>query len=259
MSPAHLPAIEMSILSAIKNYVKKTFVEREKDPEQAYNRWADSYDSQPDNLMLALDEELFSTLLNDFDIRNTVIADIGCGTGRHWNRIYEQSPAKLIGYDVSEGMLGMLRKKFPQAETHQLTGNQLEGLKSNSCDLVISTLTIAHISNAEVAIKEWCRVLKPGGHLIITDYHPVALEKGAKRTFTSAGKTVAIVNHIHPIKKITAIAKQLQLFELRLIEKCIDETMKPFYEKQRASHIFEAWKGVPIIYGIHLKKQNDSA
>ena len=249
----------MSILSAIKNYVKKTFAEREKDPEQAYNRWADSYDSQPDNLMLALDEELFSTLLNDFDIRNTVIADIGCGTGRHWKKIYEQSPAKLIGYDVSEGMLGMLRNKFPQAETHRQTGNQLVALKSNSCDLVISTLTIAHISKAEEAIKEWCRVLKPGGHLIITDYHPAALEKGAKRTFTSEGKTVAIVNHIHPIKKITAIAKQLQLIELRLIEKCIDETMKPFYEKQQASQLFELWKGVPIIYGIHLKKQNDSA
>ena len=173
----------MSILSAIKNYVKKTFVEREKDPEQAYNRWADSYDSQPDNLMLALDEELFSTLLNDFDIRNTVIADIGCGTGRHWKKLYDQLPAKLIGYDVSEGMLAMLRNKFPQAETHRLTGNQLEGLKSNSCDLVISTLTIAHISTAEDAIKEWCRVLKWGGHLIITDYHPAALEKGARRTF----------------------------------------------------------------------------
>lgn len=204
--------------------------------------------------MLALDEKVFSDLLGDIDVTNMVIADIGCGTGRHWKKIMDQSPSKLIGYDVSEGMLQMLQQKFPQAVTQLLLNDELKGLEDDSCDVVISTLTIAHIPNAEAAIKEWCRVLKPGGEMIITDYHPTALSKGAKRTFNTGAKTVAIINHVYPVEKIRSIAKQLQLREMRLLEKKIDDTMRPFYEKQHALQIFEAWKGVPIIYGIRFKK-----
>ncbi len=230
------------------------FGAKETDPELAYDEWAGSYDSQPDNLMLALDEELFSSLLTGIEITNKVVADIGCGTGRHWRKILDGSPAKLIGYDVSDGMLQMLKQKYPQAETHRLTDSNLPGLEDNSCDLVMSTLTVAHIKNLEEAMQEWCRVLKQGGDMVITDYHPVALAKGAKRTFKRDGKTVAIINHIHSIEKLRTMAKQLQLVEMRLMERQIDESVRPYYEKQQATQLFETWKGVPIIYGIHLKK-----
>lgn len=244
----------MSILKSLKNYLSKRLGAKETGPESAYDEWAASYDSQPENLMLALDEDLFSSLLNDIEIINKSVADIGCGTGRHWRKILDGSPGKLAGYDVSDGMLNMLRQKYPQAETHRLNDHNLAGLEDNSCDLVISTLTVAHIKNLEEAIQEWCRVLKHGGDMVITDYHPVALAKGATRTFNRNGKTVAIFNHIHSIEKLRKIAKQLQLVEIRLIEKQIDEPMRPFYEKQQAIQLFETWKGVPIIYGIHLKK-----
>jgi hypothetical protein len=43
---------------------------------------------------------------------------------------------------------------------------------------------------------------------------------------------------------------------IHFIEKSIDESARPFYEKQSALHVYESWKGTPIIYGIHLKKSN---
>ena len=84
----------------------------------AYNLWADAYDAQPGNLMLAWDEEIFSLLLNDLSLQNKIIADIGCGTGRHWQKIFDLHPKRLIGFDVSEGMLKMLKQKFPESDTH---------------------------------------------------------------------------------------------------------------------------------------------
>ena len=84
--------------------------------------------------MLALDEEVFSTLLNDVNIKNKIIADVGCGTGRHWKKILEKEPEKLIGFDVSEEMLKMLQQKFPEAETHLLINNKLKQLENESCD-----------------------------------------------------------------------------------------------------------------------------
>lgn len=241
-------------IRSIKTFLLKRSRQVDTEPAIAYDQWAASYDSQPDNLMLALDEKLFADLLADINITAKIIADIGCGTGRHWKKIMDEVPAKLIGFDVSAGMLQVLQQKFPLAETYQLTNGQLQGLANQSCDVVISTLTIAHIDDAAAAMKEWCRVLKPGGEMIITDYHPIALARGAKRTFNNGGKTMAIVNHIYPIDQVKTIAAQLQLQEMRLIEKEIDDTMRPYYEKQQALKVFEAWKGVPIIYGIRFKK-----
>jgi len=247
----------MSIFQKIQHYFSAPLFQiKNKSPQAAYNTWSKDYDSQPDNLMLALDEEVFSTLLNDIDVTDTIIADIGCGTGRHWKKIFDKEPQRLIGFDVSEGMLKMLQQKFPGAETHLLLNDTLSQLKDESCDIVISTLTIAHIKNASAAIADWRRVLKPHGYIIITDYHPFVLARGGKRTFKHNNKTIAVTNYVHTIESIKAIAGQLHLQQLRLIEKVIDESSKPYYEKQHAIDVFEKWKGSPIIYGMLLKKDN---
>ena len=250
----------MQLLQKIKQYLSGLVAaEKEVAPDAGYNLWADNYDAQPDNLMLALDEMVFTELFNAIDITNKTVADIGCGTGRHWQKLFDGHPFKLMGFDVSQNMLAMLQQKFPGAETHLIQGYALPALSSSSCDIVISTLTIAHIENATAAMQEWARVLKPGGSIIVTDYHPTALVKGARRTFSYQGKTVAVKNYIHPVNEIIALAKQLNLQVQRLIEKNIDDSMRQYYEKQNALAIFEKWKGTPVIYALHLKKADGTA
>lgn len=245
----------MSVFKKVKHYASgRVSPVTNKSPHDGYNLWAESYDDQPDNLMLALDEEVFSDLLNGIDVENKIIADVGCGTGRHWKKLLDKKPQKITGFDVSEGMLKILKQKFPLAETHLLQNNKLDQLKNNSCDTIISTLTIAHIKNVEEAMIEWYRVLKPGGKIIITDYHPLALEKGGKRTFSYQKKIVSVTNYVHTIEKLTSVAEQLSMEVLRLTEKVIDESSRPFYEKQNALDVFEKWNGTPIIYGMYLKK-----
>jgi ubiquinone/menaquinone biosynthesis C-methylase UbiE len=206
--------------------------------------------------MLDLDEALFSVLIKDIPFGNKVIADVGCGTGRHWEKLYAKEPSKLIGFDVSEGMLNILKEKYPHAETHKLQTNALGPLEKNSCDILISTLAIAHIPDIESALSEWDRVLKPGGHIIITDYHPEALEKGGNRTFMHEGKMVSIKNYVHPIEQIKVLADKLHFKTASFTEKKIDESVKHYYEKQDAMHVFARFKGTNIIYGIHLIKSD---
>ena len=206
--------------------------------------------------MLALDEGICTDLFGRLALAEKVIADIGCGTGRHWEKLLRQRPARLVGYDVSPGMLDRLRKKYPQAETHLLQNGLLSELPVGSVHTVLSTLAIAHIPDISAALAEWNRVLSPGGDMIITDYHPEALARGGDRTFSDGGKVIAIRNHIHPVKRILAIAKKLGLQEQVVIEKKIDETMKPYYEKQHALATYQRFLGVPIIYGIHLKRSD---
>jgi ubiquinone/menaquinone biosynthesis C-methylase UbiE len=244
----------MTLIGKLKQYLKGK--NKEINPEKGYDIWAVSYDDQPDNLMLALDEAVFTGLAAELELAGKKIVDVGCGTGRHWKKIFDTLPAQLTGYDVSEGMLNILQQKFPAAETYQLTDNKLFRTEDNSCDIIISTLTMAHIENAKDALQEWNRVLKPGGNVIITDYHPEVLQKGGQRTFKHDGKTIAVKNHIHPVEELKTIAGQLGWVLLRLNERQIDDAVKYYYEKQNAIHVFDSFKGMPVIYGLLFKKTN---
>ena len=237
-----------------KALFRKLFTPGDTPPEKAYNLWAIAYDNQPDNLMLALDEELFSFFNERVAFKNKVIVDVGCGTGRHWKKIVDQQPQQLTGYDVSAGMLQMLKLKFPDTITCQSAGNQLKITPDNAVDILISTLTIAHIKDPVAALREWNRVAKPGADIFISDYHPDILQKGGKRTFIYANKIMSVKNYIHQIEKIKNIASTLNWQTIQVTEKKIDEVVKHFYEKQGALAVYETYKGMPVIYGIHFKK-----
>lgn len=241
-------------LTSIKKLWTGIFPHKETDSRSAYNLWAADYDHQPGNLMLDLDEVVFTELLKGISITGKQVADIGCGTGRHWSKIMSQHPACMIGYDVSEGMLEKLQQKYPSAETHLLGNDNTISLETGSCDLVCSTLTVAHIEDIGSALSEWTRILKGQGDMLITDYHPAVLEKGGKRTFHHNGKIVAVKNYIHTIDHIRTIAKQLQLKEISFLEKRVDESVKHYYENKHALAVYEAYKSLPVIYGIHFKK-----
>jgi ubiquinone/menaquinone biosynthesis C-methylase UbiE len=228
----------------------------ESEPAAAYDIWAQNYDNQPDNLMLALDGALCGDLLSTIDLAGKNIVDVGCGTGRHWPALFDRSPARLAGFDVSAGMIDRLRKKYPLAETHLLKGAALDVLDTATCDIVLSTLTIAHIPDLPAALTEWNRVLKPGGDMLITDYHPAALSKGGQRTFRDGEQVIAVRNHVYPLAQLLAITRRLGLTEISVVEKKIDDSMRPYYEKQNALSVFQRFLGVPIIYGLHLKKPN---
>src|ERR1043166_1372557 len=100
-------------------------VRRSEPAANAYNKWGQSYDDQPNNLMLALDEELFSRLVPSSIIKGRHVIDIGCGTGRYWHKIISEGPSSLAGYDVSEEMLKKLKEKHPESDVHLLKNCQL--------------------------------------------------------------------------------------------------------------------------------------
>jgi len=245
------------MLNKIRKKISRYLAPQKKEtaPAAAYDMWALQYDAQPDNLMLALDEEMFSALLEKVELHDKVVADVGCGTGRHWKKIFDRQPRQLIGYDVSEGMLQKLKEKYPQAVTHQLSSNHLEGLENGSCDVIMSTLAIAHIENIEDALKEWDRVLKSGGDIMLTDYHPQNLQQGGDRTFVHEGKLIAVKSYVHTFELLREIAEQLDWEILSFSERAIDETMKHWYEHKNALHVYEKYKGCPIIYSMHIKKK----
>ena len=247
----------MDLINTIKNYIRRQIFPstiENKNVVEAYDIWAENYDSQPGNLMLDLDEILFARLLIDLNLENKNIADIGCGTGRHWDKIFQQNPASLMGFDVSPGMLKKLNDKFPEAKTYVITDNHFEGIADNTYDAVLSTLTVAHIEDIEDALQTWSRITKQQGDLIITDFHPNALASGGKRTFRHGDKHIAVQNFVHTTDSIKQILLKEGFTIIAHQEIKVDETVRHYYLQQNALHVYEKFKGQPIIYGIHFKR-----
>jgi len=244
------------MLATVKNYIKSkiTTPVTEKGVVEAYDLWAPNHDKRPGNLMLYLDEKLFEGLLQDLALKGKLVADIGCGTGRQWPAILNKQPAALAGFDVSAGMLKKLKEKYPQAHISKITDNLFSDVPDASFDMIVSTLTVAHIEDIDEAMHAWCRLLKPQGEIIITDFHPHTLALGGKRTFKHGNTLMAVRNYVHPIYTIkeTLLRHGLNLVTQQEIK--IDETMKQFYIDANALHVYEKYLGFPVIYGIHLKK-----
>lgn len=223
------------------------------EPGAAYDLWSSTYDQERDNLLVDLDERLFTRLLERISLQGKVVVDVGCGTGRHWAKLMAKEPARLIGYDTSAGMLARLREKYPLAEVHRVDDHQLQGLPRESCDVVASTLALGHISDVAAALGEWARVMKPGGHALITDLHPKAAAL-SRCTFEHRGTVHAVRLHVHPLTAIQDAARANQLTTVGFEVAPVDDTSREYFAARNALDSYERVRGVPFIYGLHLRK-----
>ena len=227
------------------------------DPAAGYDLWSSSYDADKDNLLVALDEPMFERILRRLQLRGKHVLDVGCGTGRHWDRVLAREPSALIGYDISAGMLAELRRKYPRATVHQSGADRLVHAGDRDCDAVISTLTLCHVPSLEDAIGEWARVLRPGGDVVLTDFHPAA-SATARCSFRHEGERCTVKIHVHSVASLEAAASRSGLELVSLEEALIDESTRPYYERADMLRVFERMKGAPLVYGAHFRKRGPS-
>jgi len=94
------------------------------------------------------------------------VLEVGCGKGRFLLRLHEDFPEiKLYGLDISKKMLAAL-----PAQIVHIYGSLLNISVPDGCfELVYCIEALEHAVNINGAIKELCRVVKPGGVLVIID------------------------------------------------------------------------------------------
>ena len=103
------------------------------------------------------------------------IVDIACGTGDmiyFWLESAKNNGIEIEqigGIDPSSGMLSVAKRKMPQIAFVQASADDLP-LEDNSVDIISISYGIRNVVNREEAIKEFRRVLKPGGLLVILEF-----------------------------------------------------------------------------------------
>ena len=96
------------------------------------------------------------------------VADVGCGKGRFLRHLLEWFPrARLTGIDVSSAMLNNLPTGVLACEGSLLDIPATDG----AFDGVFAVESLEHSLIPERAIAELCRVVRPGGQVLIIDKH----------------------------------------------------------------------------------------
>ncbi|NIA21627.1 MAG: methyltransferase domain-containing protein [Anaerolineaceae bacterium] len=101
------------------------------------------------------------------------VLEIGCGTGRLAALMSERG-ARVVGIDVSEGMLAVARQNAPKAEFIHMTATEIDRLGPQRFDRVVATLSFSELSEDELdhVLRAVIEALKPGGRLVLADEVP---------------------------------------------------------------------------------------
>ena len=148
------------------------FQNREVNAREGYALWAAFYD-RGRNPLIGVEEPAVEAILSDLTF--TTALDAGAGTGRHSLKLARRG-ATVTAFDQSPEMLAVAQQT---AQVEGLTldfrlGSLAEPLpfEANQFDLVVCALVLCHFFDLSGPVNEFFRVVRKGGYLLITDFHP---------------------------------------------------------------------------------------
>ncbi|MDR3662603.1 MAG: methyltransferase domain-containing protein [Mycobacterium sp.] len=98
------------------------------------------------------------------------IADIACGTGIFADRIERELHAAVTGVDMAEGMLAQAKARSSKVTWLTAPAEKLP-FADGALDAVVTTSAF-HFFDQPAALREFHRVLKPGGIAAVTTISP---------------------------------------------------------------------------------------
>ncbi|MCA0453558.1 MAG: class I SAM-dependent methyltransferase [Chloroflexi bacterium] len=208
----------------------------------AYERWAASYPPYAHNVLMQAEEAAMLRLCPP--LGGMRVLDLACGSGRYTQIALQQGAASAVGFDNSPPML----RVNPHAAKAVSTTEAIP-LASASVDVMLCGLALGHLPALDASLSEIGRVLKQGGHALVSDFHPFIFLNGQRRTFTdAAGKTFAVEHHVHLYADYHAAAEKAGLV--------IDGVLEPRLG-QDASVRFQdddARLGTPVVIVYRFRK-----
>ncbi len=204
----------------------------ELSPEEGYRRWAADYGAEP-NAFQQLEANALERLLPE--VSGHRVLDLGGGRGRVCRRVLERGARQAVAADLTLAMLTG-QDAFSGPRLVASAGGPLP-FCDGSFDLVVCALVLGHVEDLDRALAASAAALAPGGHLVVSDFHPYATLRGWQRTFVDpeSGETRAIAQHLH------LFSDYLRAFNRQgLMVEALEEPL---------------WQGSPVVFVLRARKR----
>jgi SAM-dependent methyltransferase len=145
--------------------------------------------------------------------------DVGCGEGR-FCRMLKSHGVDVVGIDPTPALLAAARRRDVGGTYLKARAESLP-FRREAFDLVVSYLSLIDIPDAEAAVSEMARVLRPGGTLLIANLTSLNTAAGAvgwikdsdgrrvhypvddylqERAFWMEYRGIRVLNHHRPLR-----------------------------------------------------------
>lgn len=231
----------------------KVFKSNKLDVLNGYKKWSKTYDKTP-NLLIEIENNTVKNILKSIPLGTAL--DVACGTGRH-TRLLKDLGFDVTGMDLSIEMIKRARINNPDINFVQ---GDIEKIKfdNNSFNLVNSTLALTHLKKIDNAIKEFARITKIRGRIILSDIHPwITLLGGQAYFLDEEGNYNFIRNYVHWHNTYLKIFKQNNLKIITCEEPTVDKNhieLASVWFNLNKETIVEAFEGLPLALVWELEK-----
>ncbi len=172
--------------------------------QQAYNKWADQYDTN-NNKTRDLEAISLRTTLANYQFEHSL--EIGCGTGKNTEWLLTKA-TKVVAVDLSEEMLAKARQKLI-ADNVQFVQADITNdwnFANEKFELVTFSLVLEHIENLNEIFHKVAEIIKPNGLVYVGELHPFKQYTGTKARFNTADGLQIVTCFNHHISDFTTAA-----------------------------------------------------
>ncbi len=171
-----------------------------------YDRWAPSYDLEPNALIAATAWVLERAPLGCSGVD---VLDIGCGTGRAAQRVLAEGARSYTGLDGSQGMLSVAMQRHHDPRiSFGLVDLLAPWSLPRQFDFALISLVLEHLPSVDALLVSLARAIKPGGRARIVDLHPERVATGSSAHFRDGVAEVHFASVAHPLPNLCLALEQ---------------------------------------------------
>ncbi len=136
--------------------------------------------------------------------------DIGCGPAASLKALQQAGARRISGLDISAGMLQAARQQCPDAQLIQADADHLP-LTDHCVHGIFSSLMLQWSEYPLQTLREWARVLRPGGTLALATLLP-----GTQRELQQAWQRIDQRPHVNRFTPLAELLKAASISGLQL-------------------------------------------
>ncbi len=213
---------------------------------QAYERWAKAYPPEAHNPLMRAEQQSMLDIWPE--VAGGRVLDLACGSGRYSRLLLGANAAHVVALDFCVPMLRQV------ADAQRICASMMHlPFKAATFDCVICGLALGHATDVRAWMTEVARVLRTGGCLLYSDFHPRAVRAGMTRSFKDEQAATWTVPHqVHELsyQQEAVAAAGMRIETLREVRVGMELT-EAFPGSER---VYRDWHGLPVVLVARVRK-----